>query len=147
MTLSESEEDDDDSSDEDEGEKNNSSNEASIASQKNKKRADETSGDLETKSMAKRRKEVGPSKDKEKNAIKTEATSNHDTVQSAKEIDNTNHVPHRLMHTGRLLLNHGYLEDAIKTNNREFLDNPTVKSILNQMWYGEDTITKKMVCL
>lgn len=39
-------------------------------------------------------------------------------------------------HAGRLLLNHGYLEDAIKTQNRTFLDNKEVRNIINKMWYG-----------
>ncbi|XP_063408848.1 transient receptor potential cation channel subfamily M member 2-like [Mytilus trossulus] len=39
-------------------------------------------------------------------------------------------------HAGRLLLNHGYIEDAIKTQNRTFLDNKEVRNIINKMWYG-----------
>lgn len=41
-------------------------------------------------------------------------------------------------HAGRLLLNHGYLENAIKTENKMFLDNSTVKDILDKIWYGTD---------
>lgn len=41
-------------------------------------------------------------------------------------------------HAGRLLLNHGYLENAIKTENKMFLDNNTVKDILDKIWYGTD---------
>ncbi|CAC5421441.1 unnamed protein product [Mytilus coruscus] len=41
-------------------------------------------------------------------------------------------------HAGRLLLNHGYLEDAIKTANKTFLEKDTVSKILNKIWYGEE---------
>lgn len=48
-------------------------------------------------------------------------------------------------HAGRLLLNHGYIEDAIKTHNKTFLDNTTVKDILNGMWYGTEKIDSRTV--
>ena len=43
-----------------------------------------------------------------------------------------------VLHSGRLLINHGYLEDSIKTKNKDFLDNDTIKAILNKVWYGEE---------
>ncbi|CAG2200765.1 MIB [Mytilus edulis] len=48
-----------------------------------------------------------------------------------------NELGESVNHAGRLLVNHGYLEDAIKTENKAFLDNKTVTDILNTMWYGE----------
>lgn len=48
-------------------------------------------------------------------------------------------------HAGRLLLNHGYIEDAIKTQNKTFLDNDTVKDILNEMWYGTEKLDSRTV--
>ncbi|CAC5374192.1 MIB [Mytilus coruscus] len=59
-----------------------------------------------------------------------EATSNNDLV--------ANELGESVNHAGRLLVNHGYLEDAIKTENKAFLDNKTVTDILNKMWYGEE---------
>ncbi|XP_048739893.2 uncharacterized protein LOC125648693 isoform X2 [Ostrea edulis] len=46
-----------------------------------------------------------------------------------------------VLHSGRLLLNHGYLKDAIKTENKTFLDNEVVKDILNEKWYGKTKLT------
>ncbi|VDI09640.1 Hypothetical predicted protein [Mytilus galloprovincialis] len=48
-----------------------------------------------------------------------------------------NELGESVNHAGRLLVNHGYLEDAIRTENKAFLDNKTVTDILNTMWYGE----------
>ncbi|CAC5409472.1 unnamed protein product [Mytilus coruscus] len=48
-------------------------------------------------------------------------------------------------HSGRLLLNHGYLEDAIKTENKTYLDNETVIKVLNKMWYGEETLSFRQI--
>ncbi|XP_071146988.1 uncharacterized protein [Mytilus edulis] len=41
-------------------------------------------------------------------------------------------------HAGQLLLSRGYLETAIKTENKMFFDDSIVKDILNTMWYGTD---------
>ncbi|XP_052097396.1 transient receptor potential cation channel subfamily M member 2-like isoform X1 [Mytilus californianus] len=43
-------------------------------------------------------------------------------------------------HAGRLLLNHGYLMDAINIKNQNFVENDTVKKILKKMWYGTENI-------
>ncbi|XP_071179857.1 uncharacterized protein [Mytilus edulis] len=59
-----------------------------------------------------------------------EATSNNNSVE--------NELGESVNHAGRLLVNHGYLEDAIRTKNKAFLDNKTVTDILNKMWYGEE---------
>lgn len=59
-----------------------------------------------------------------------EASSSNDLVE--------NELGESVNHAGRLLVNHGYLKDAIKTENKAFLDNKTVTDILNTMWYGED---------
>lgn len=48
-------------------------------------------------------------------------------------------------HAGRLLLNHGYLEDAIQTKNKAFLENKTVTDILNKMWYGVKKLSFEQV--
>ncbi|CAG2254562.1 TRPM3 [Mytilus edulis] len=48
-----------------------------------------------------------------------------------------------IKHAGRLLVNHGYIEDAIKTQNKTFLDNSTVRNILNEMWYGTEKLDKR----
>lgn len=48
-------------------------------------------------------------------------------------------------HAGRLLLNHGYMEDAIKTENKTFLNNTEVKQIINKMWYGTEKRNCKTV--
>lgn len=48
-------------------------------------------------------------------------------------------------HAGRLLLNHRYIEDTIKTQNKTFLDNPEVKNIINKMWYGCEQVNAKTV--
>lgn len=39
-----------------------------------------------------------------------------------------------------MLLNHGYLRDAIKTKNNAYLENDTVKKIVNTKWYGIEKI-------
>ncbi|XP_062600084.1 uncharacterized protein LOC134261688 [Saccostrea cucullata] len=44
-------------------------------------------------------------------------------------------------HAGRLLLNHGYLSDAIKTENRVFLNDDIVKKVINQMWYKRESLS------
>ncbi|CAC5375132.1 MIB [Mytilus coruscus] len=59
-----------------------------------------------------------------------EATSKNDVVND--EIGDTVNL------AGHLLLNHGYLEDVIKTENKTFLENETVTDILNKMWYGKE---------
>lgn len=48
-------------------------------------------------------------------------------------------------HGERLLLNHGYLRDAILTKNITFLENDTVKKIVNKKWYGIEQINWKRV--
>jgi hypothetical protein len=50
-----------------------------------------------------------------------------------------------VLHSGRLLLNHGYLKDAIQTENKTFLDNEVVKDILNEKWYGNSKLTIRQV--
>ncbi|CAG2245996.1 unnamed protein product [Mytilus edulis] len=59
-----------------------------------------------------------------------EATSNNDLVE--------NELDEPVNHAGRLLVNHGYLEDAIRTQNKSFLENKIVTDILHKMWYGEE---------
>ncbi|XP_063448005.1 uncharacterized protein LOC134727554 [Mytilus trossulus] len=59
-----------------------------------------------------------------------EATSNNDLIE--------NELDEPVNHAGRLLVNHGYLEDAIRTQNKPFLENKIVTDILHKMWYGEE---------
>ncbi|CAG2256278.1 TRPM2 [Mytilus edulis] len=59
-----------------------------------------------------------------------EATLNNDLVE--------NELDEAVNHAGRLLVNHGYLEDAIRTENKAFLENKIVTDILHKMWYGEE---------
>ncbi|CAC5385227.1 TRPM2 [Mytilus coruscus] len=40
----------------------------------------------------------------------------------------------------RELLNHGYLRDAINTQNITFLKNDTVRKFLNKQWYGTEEV-------
>ncbi|XP_061170919.1 uncharacterized protein LOC133180400 [Saccostrea echinata] len=47
----------------------------------------------------------------------------------------------RIDHAGRLLLNHGYLADAIKTENRVYLNDDIVKKVINQMWYKRENLS------
>lgn len=49
-------------------------------------------------------------------------------------------------HAGQLLLSRGYLETAIKTENKMFFDDSIVKDILNTMWYGTDQFDFRTVC-
>ncbi|VDI71795.1 Hypothetical predicted protein [Mytilus galloprovincialis] len=67
---------------------------------------------------------------------KEDSKSRGQTVSNNEVVENELGEP--IGHTSRLLLNHGYLENAIKTQNKTFLDNITVKKVLNKMWYGEE---------
>lgn len=44
-------------------------------------------------------------------------------------------------HAGRLLVNHGYLRAAIDTKNIDYIENETVKNVLNEMWIGSQRQT------
>ncbi|CAC5426523.1 unnamed protein product [Mytilus coruscus] len=48
-------------------------------------------------------------------------------------------------HAGRLLLNHGYLKDAIDTQNHTFLENDTVRKILRKIFYGTERVHWKTI--
>lgn len=48
-------------------------------------------------------------------------------------------------HAGRLLLNHGYLRDAINTENNAYLESDTVKKILNKILYGTEEVHRQSV--
>ncbi|CAC5385234.1 unnamed protein product [Mytilus coruscus] len=50
-------------------------------------------------------------------------------------------------HAGRLLLSHGYLKTAIKTENKMFFDDNTVKNILNTMWYGTEQFDLRTILI
>ncbi|XP_062602906.1 transient receptor potential cation channel subfamily M member 2-like [Saccostrea cucullata] len=59
----------------------------------------------------------------------------NDTDSNAKELGK------RIDHAGRLLLNHGYLADAIKTENSVYLNDDIVKKVINQMWYKRESLS------
>ncbi|XP_061167812.1 transient receptor potential cation channel subfamily M member 3-like [Saccostrea echinata] len=46
---------------------------------------------------------------------------------------------------GRLLLNHGYLDVAYKTKNECFLENPKLKTMIKELWYGEEYQTRRKI--
>ncbi|CAG2208725.1 unnamed protein product [Mytilus edulis] len=73
--------------------------------------------------------------------IRTHGTNNEHNADVELELG------YPVNHSGRLLLNHGYLEDAIKTENKTYLDNETVTKVLNKMWYGEETLSYRQVSL
>ncbi|CAC5374193.1 unnamed protein product [Mytilus coruscus] len=66
-----------------------------------------------------------------------EANLNNDLVEN--ELDKA------VNHAGRLLVNHRYLEDAIRTQNKAFLENKIVTDILHKMWYGEEKFLFRQV--
>ncbi|XP_062578087.1 transient receptor potential cation channel subfamily M member 2-like [Saccostrea cucullata] len=81
--------------------------------------------------------------DKQRNA-KTQQQENKSKEITKEEQKNWGE---NIQHSGRLLLNHGYLTGGIQTENRTFLDNEVVKNILNEMWYGVEKVTKyKVLC-
>jgi hypothetical protein len=51
----------------------------------------------------------------------------------------------RVHHAGRLLLNNGYLSDAIKTRNSVYLNDDIVKKVINHMWYKQEDPTIRKV--
>ncbi|CAG2218205.1 TRPM2 [Mytilus edulis] len=54
-----------------------------------------------------------------------------------------------IYHAGRLLLNHGYMRDAIDTGNMTYLENGTIKNILDKMWFGTKEVKwtlQTMIC-
>lgn len=42
-------------------------------------------------------------------------------------------------------MNHGYLKDAIVTENNTYVESHTVNNILNEMWYGTERINGQTV--
>jgi hypothetical protein len=51
----------------------------------------------------------------------------------------------RIDHAGRLLLNHGYMSDAIKTENSAYLNDEIVKKVISQMWYQHESLSFRRV--
>ncbi|XP_056004040.1 uncharacterized protein LOC125661033 isoform X1 [Ostrea edulis] len=49
----------------------------------------------------------------------------------------------RIDHAGKLLLNHGYLSSALKTENSAYLNDEIVKKVISQMWYKHDSFSFK----
>ncbi|XP_052082915.1 uncharacterized protein LOC127720376 isoform X2 [Mytilus californianus] len=79
--------------------------------------------------------------DKKKKDVSTKIRENklHNSDKDSEKKEEQELGDH-INHAGRLLVNHGYIEDAIKTQNKTFLDNSTVKNILNEMWYGTEKL-------
>ena len=50
-------------------------------------------------------------------------------------------------HCDKLMLNHGYLEAAIRTKNKQFIDSDFLAKCLGRMWYGEAKMTTSYVCI
>ncbi|XP_063407910.1 uncharacterized protein LOC134691350 isoform X2 [Mytilus trossulus] len=73
-----------------------------------------------------------------------EEKKNHGTNNEHNE-DVELELGYPVNHSGRLLLNHGYLEDAIKTENKTYIDNETVTKVLNKMWYGEEILSYRQI--
>ncbi|XP_062586893.1 uncharacterized protein LOC134248514, partial [Saccostrea cucullata] len=47
------------------------------------------------------------------------------------------HSKENVLHSGRILLNHKCLSDAMETGNTMFVENEVIQDILNKMWYGK----------
>ncbi|CAC5407421.1 unnamed protein product [Mytilus coruscus] len=86
--------------------------------------------------------------DKKKKDVSTKIRENklHNSDKDSEKKEKKELGDH-INHAGRLLVNHGYIEDAIKTQNKTFLDNSTVKNILNEMWYGTEKLDIQTVSL
>lgn len=85
-----------------------------------------------------------------------QVTKNDSSKRKGKENENTKkkqplknkgekELGDYINHAGRLLLNHGYLKDAINTKNNTYLKNETVTRILNKQWYGTEKINWRTV--
>ncbi|CAG2225125.1 unnamed protein product [Mytilus edulis] len=76
-------------------------------------------------------------------------TSNIDEKCTEKtENDDNPHKKHlgkNINHAERLLLNEGYIQWAIKKQNKDFINNNEVKKILNRMWYGTEDVDYKTI--
>lgn len=72
--------------------------------------------------------------DKKKEDFAIESKENYKKNKNQKELGDY------INHAGRLLMNHGCIDDAVKTKNKMFLDNGTVKDILNKMWYDTEEL-------
>ncbi|XP_056004039.1 transient receptor potential cation channel subfamily M member-like 2 isoform X2 [Ostrea edulis] len=64
-----------------------------------------------------------------------------DTKGNIKNKDGTKILEQRIDHAGRLLLNRGYLSDAIKTENSTYLNDEIVKKVISQMWYKHESVS------
>lgn len=51
----------------------------------------------------------------------------------------------KLNHAERLLLNHGYLRDAIDTENNAYLESDTVRKIFRKTFYGTEEVHQQTV--
>lgn len=74
--------------------------------------------------------------DKE-NKSKKEKTEKHTSTDCFAE--------KKLNHAERLLLNHGYLRDAINTENVAYLESGPVKKILKKTFYGKEELNRQTV--
>lgn len=91
--------------------------------------------------------------DADKKIDNTEITANEGNKKDNKEeqsiLKNTEEEEQQqgdnINHAARLLLNHGYLKDAIITKNNTYVESDTVNNILNEMWYGTEKINRQTV--
>ncbi|XP_062594126.1 uncharacterized protein LOC134255618 [Saccostrea cucullata] len=70
-----------------------------------------------------------------------EADTKHDKKKARNDERDAEVPGHQINHAGRLLLNHGYLSDAIKTQNSVYLNDEIVKNVINKMWYNSESIS------
>ncbi|XP_061170920.1 uncharacterized protein LOC133180401 [Saccostrea echinata] len=70
-----------------------------------------------------------------------EADTKPEKKRAKNEEKDAEQVGHQINHAGRLLLNHGYLSDAIKTQNSVYLNDEIVKKVISQMWYNSESIS------
>ncbi|XP_052082917.1 uncharacterized protein LOC127720378 [Mytilus californianus] len=78
-------------------------------------------------------------KNAENNVAKETEIGSIEKIAEDRELDDN------INHAGRLLLNHGYLRDAINTQNNTFLKNDTVRKVLNKQWYGTEEVDWKAI--
>lgn len=78
--------------------------------------------------------------EKEENQADSQSDDNK-TYQKCTD----NLAEQNLKHAERLLLNHGYLRDAINTENIAYLESGPVKKILRKTFYGKEKIHRQTV--
>ncbi|XP_063408793.1 uncharacterized protein LOC134692272 [Mytilus trossulus] len=80
---------------------------------------------------------------KKKNEIKKKITDSPERKENNERKKAEQQLADNVSHAGRLLLNHGYLRDAINTENNAYLESETVKKILNKILYGTEEVHRQ----